>query len=189
MLVLRWRGGDWIPTPCRIDDRQQRVGILLRRMDGCTEIRRAGVETFQRVLLQAVLQELRWLVEGDAGDPPPGPGPGGPGAEVDDVMARIASFLSINMQYRLDLAHVVRRYGLSQATLCRRFRSRYGVSPMAYLQQRRLERALDLLAASDLDPAEIAKRVGVRSARYLGRMIKARTGHVLAHWRPRRIEA
>lgn len=63
----------------------------------------------------------------------------------------------------LDLASLAAVAGLSKFHFHRVFRATYGVSPAAYLSQRRVERAQDLLRATNLTVTEVCFAVGFSS--------------------------
>ncbi len=60
----------------------------------------------------------------------------------------------------LDMAEIADLVGLSVSALHRRFKARYGVSPMRHLTERRLERAAQLLTSSDQPLVELGLAVG-----------------------------
>ncbi len=63
----------------------------------------------------------------------------------------------------LDLAEIARAAGCSRFHFLRSFRAAYGETPGAYLTRRRIERAKDLLRATNLTVTEICHRVGFSS--------------------------
>ncbi|MBW9215635.1 AraC family transcriptional regulator [Mumia sp. zg.B53] len=63
----------------------------------------------------------------------------------------------------LDLGALARAAGLSKHHFLRAFAAAYGVTPGAYLRQRRIERAQDLLRATNLTVTEICHHVGYSS--------------------------
>jgi AraC-like DNA-binding protein len=63
----------------------------------------------------------------------------------------------------LDLASLAEVAGLSRYHFQRLFKATYGLSPAAYLSQRRVERAQDLLRATNLTVTEICHAVGFSS--------------------------
>ena len=68
------------------------------------------------------------------------------------------------------------RGGRSPAHLVRRFRAELGVTPIAYLWQRRVATGVDLLANTGLPVGEIAKRTGFKSVYHFSRRVKEHTG-------------
>jgi AraC-like DNA-binding protein len=62
-----------------------------------------------------------------------------------------------------DLAALAQVAGLSKYHFQRLFKATYGLSPAAYLSQRRVERAQDLLRATNLTVTEVCHAVGFSS--------------------------
>ena len=63
----------------------------------------------------------------------------------------------------LDLAQLAAVAGISKYHFQRLFRATYGRSPAAYLTERRIERAQDLLRATNLTVTEVCHAVGFSS--------------------------
>jgi AraC-like DNA-binding protein len=63
----------------------------------------------------------------------------------------------------LDLGALAAVAGLSKFHFQRLFRATYGVTPAAYVSQRRIERAQDLLRATNLTVTEVCHAVGFSS--------------------------
>jgi AraC-like DNA-binding protein len=63
----------------------------------------------------------------------------------------------------LDLDRIAAVAGLSKFHFLRLFRSTYGTTPADYLSQRRIERAQDLLRATNLTVTEVCVAVGYSS--------------------------
>lgn len=63
----------------------------------------------------------------------------------------------------LDLAALARAAGISKYHFHRLFRATYGITPAAYLTERRVERAQDLLRATNLTVTEACHEVGFSS--------------------------
>jgi transcriptional regulator GlxA family with amidase domain len=68
-----------------------------------------------------------------------------------------------NYREPLDLEALARIAGISKFHFQRSFTSAYGLSPAAYLSRRRIERAQDLLRATNLTVTEICYAVGFNS--------------------------
>lgn len=60
----------------------------------------------------------------------------------------------------LDMANLADLVGLSASALHRRFKGQYGLSPMRYLTEQRMEKAARLLASGDMPLAELGLSVG-----------------------------
>ena len=63
----------------------------------------------------------------------------------------------------LDVATVAQRAGVSKYHLIRSFSGEYGQTPAQYLAHRRIERAQDLLRATNLTVTEVCHAVGFAS--------------------------
>jgi AraC-like DNA-binding protein len=78
--------------------------------------------------------------------------------------------VEVNLESVAAAAHV------TPAHLVRRFRAELGVTPMAYLWQRRVATGVDLLTNTGLPVGEIARRSGFRSVYHFSRRVKQATG-------------
>lgn len=68
------------------------------------------------------------------------------------------------------------RHGIHRSTLYRQFRSSYGVTPVQYLRNRRIQRAMSLLGETSLPIVEVAHLSGFGSNVYLCEVIRRATG-------------
>jgi AraC-like DNA-binding protein len=85
----------------------------------------------------------------------------------------------------LDVAGVARSAYLSRAEFTRAFRAAFGEPPHRYLQRRRVERAKELLRATDVPETEVSLRVGFRSLGTFSRTFRAVTGESPSAYRAR----
>lgn len=76
----------------------------------------------------------------------------------------------------VDLGRVAGAAHVTPAHLVRRFRTELGVTPMAYLWERRVATGVDLLTNTGLPVGEIAARCGFKSVYHFSRRVKQRTG-------------
>jgi AraC-like DNA-binding protein len=75
-----------------------------------------------------------------------------------------------------DLAALARACNVSAGHLARAFRREVGVSPIAYLWQRRVAVGVDLLANTGLPVGAIAERCGFKTVYHFSRRVKQATG-------------
>ena len=75
------------------------------------------------------------------------------------------------------LGSLARRFGGSPYHFQRTFKSAFGISPMQFLQRRRLEVARDLLLTSDDDVTSICYAVGFQSLGSFSALFKRRLGY------------
>ncbi len=98
---------------------------------------------------------------------------GGSASAETDALQRAASHLAFRLARPLRLGEVAAKVAFtSPGHLSRLFRRHYGLSFQAYLQKLRLEKAAELLLATRLPVARIAKRVGYRDASRFGQHFK-----------------
>jgi AraC family transcriptional regulator len=77
---------------------------------------------------------------------------------------RIADSLQSNLARDVSLAELADLIGLTSFHLCRAFKASTGLPPHRWCQQRRMERAREMLEAGDLTVGEIAAAVGYAEA-------------------------
>jgi AraC family transcriptional regulator of arabinose operon len=76
----------------------------------------------------------------------------------------------------VDLARAAAAAHVSAPHLVRRFRAELGVTPMAYLWQRRVAIGIDLLTGTGLPVGAVAERAGFKSVYHFSRRVKAHSG-------------
>jgi AraC-like DNA-binding protein len=116
-------------------------------------------------LLRALALVALWRYAADAESPPAGLVPRAR-AVIHDQLGDPG----------LDLDRLARAAHVSPAHLVRRFRAVLGTTPMAYLWERRVAVAVDLLQSTGLPIKEVASRTGFRSVYHFSRRVKAQAG-------------
>lgn len=110
------------------------------------------------------------------------------GAGATELPARLRAVLGW-LDGRLDqpvtLVELARAGGCAPATITRMFRRYLGRPPLAWLTDRRIDRACDLLASSHSGIAHIGRSCGFDDPYYFSRVFKARTGLSPSDWRLR----
>lgn len=92
-----------------------------------------------------------------------------------DALQRAAAHLAFSLARPLRLEEVAAKVAFTSAgNLSRLFRQRYGMGFQAWLQKLRMEKAAELLIATRLPVARIAKRVGYRDVSRFGQHFKRR---------------
>jgi len=104
---------------------------------------------------------------------PPAQARGGlpPGA-----MRRVREYVDAHLGESMDLAELAAIAGLSVFHFARQFKQSAGVTPHHYLVQRRVERAQDMLARTDLSLPEIALAAGFSDQSHLARHFRQMLG-------------
>src|SRR5690606_7832406 len=89
----------------------------------------------------------------------------------DAIVRRAESWARTHLAESFDIATLARHAHTTPRTLARRLDAALGTSPIAFVQQLRVEHAITLLETSSLSMAEIATRVGYEDANTLRRLI------------------
>lgn len=97
-------------------------------------------------------------------------------ASPSDMVERAAEFISNNYTAQITIDDVAAYAGVSRSWLYRGFQRRFGVSPLAYLEDIRLQYAMQLLTRTALQIREIAYSVGYVDALYFSKVFSRRTG-------------
>jgi AraC-like DNA-binding protein len=101
-------------------------------------------------------------------------------------MQRLSDYVDAHLSGRIlvcDLSAVVQR---SEAHFARAFKKTLGLSPHAYVLQRRLEKASYLMLASDDSLSDIALACGMTDQAHLCKVFRQLTGQTPAAWRRER---
>jgi transcriptional regulator of acetoin/glycerol metabolism/AraC-like DNA-binding protein len=92
------------------------------------------------------------------------------------AMRRIREYVDAHLGVSIDLATLAGVAGISIHHFARGFKQSAGVTPHHYLTQKRVERAQDLLAHTDLSLSEIALAVGFSDQSHLARHFRQMPG-------------
>jgi len=107
----------------------------------------------------------------------------GGAAPLADEIDRTLAWLRQNLDRPLGLQDLVPVAGLGPFDLCRRFKARTGLSPLAYIHRSKVEAAGFLLSSSDLSLAEVAARFGFSDEFHFGKVFKKVRGVPPGRWR------
>jgi AraC-like DNA-binding protein len=121
-----------------------------------------------RQLLAALAAAALWRYAGEAESRA-----AGPAGAVAEARRHLHAHLA---DPDLDLHAVAAAAHVTPAHLVRRFRAELGVTPMAYLWQRRVATGIDLLTHTGLPVGDIAARAGFKSVYHFSRRVKEQTG-------------
>jgi transcriptional regulator GlxA family with amidase domain len=78
----------------------------------------------------------------------------------DSMSERVDAYLQRQLHADISVAHLASHCGTSERSLLRHFRTRFGMPPLSYIQQLRVERAKALLETTQLSMDEIVERCG-----------------------------
>jgi AraC family L-rhamnose operon transcriptional activator RhaR len=105
--------------------------------------------------------------------------------EVVEVEAvdRLLAFLERHYSEPLTLEGLAAVGGMSVRSLTRKFKGRFGVTPMTYLQQLRIAHAMELLEVGDDSITDIALLVGFNDSNYFTRLYRRLLGNTPTSYR------
>ncbi|MFW5884318.1 MAG: helix-turn-helix domain-containing protein [bacterium] len=109
--------------------------------------------------------------------------PHSPAAGMDPRVAQAREIVSARLDGQLDVASIAAEVGLSPSRLSHLFKQHTGRSVPAYVEQRRMERAEDLLRMTDRSVSEVARAVGYDDPLYFSRRFRRRAGLSPRVWR------
>jgi AraC family transcriptional regulator len=98
-------------------------------------------------------------------------------------LRRVTDFIEANLDHDLELAEIAEAAELSPYHFARSFKQTTGVTPIQFLMQRRIERAKQLLAGSELPLAEIALSVGFKNQSHFSTLFRKFTEITPKAWR------
>ena len=104
-------------------------------------------------------------------------------ARSGDDLADLRRYLTDELAEPHSLTSMAARARMSSRTLTRRFRAETGLSPTRWLLEQRVQRARDLLDATDLPIAAVAPRCGFGSPLALREQYARRTGTTPGRYR------
>jgi transcriptional regulator GlxA family with amidase domain len=97
-------------------------------------------------------------------------------AQSDPIVERFERWVRETLSTPFSLGEAARAVGTSERTLSRRLRRVLGRTPLSYVQDLRVERAVHLLRTSDATVDEIASEVGYRDGVTLRNLLRLKTG-------------
>lgn len=108
---------------------------------------------------------------------------GASGGVEDPRLTAAVALLARHGTGALDVGALARRVGLGASQLRRLFATRYRCSPAAWLVRHRLERARELLAATDLPVGAVSEACGFADPFWFSRLFRREVGASPAVWR------
>jgi len=94
----------------------------------------------------------------------------------DEAIAYAQSHIGRHYHEQISIDSISKSTGMSRRNFDRRFKKAVGVSPLAYLQQTRIDTAQDLLKNSNLSVSEIMYQVGYQDTAHFSRLFKKKNG-------------
>lgn len=113
------------------------------------------------------------------------PAPEEEGTRRQRVVALAQALLEGRPAEGVNVNELARATGVDRTTLLRAFRTCLNCTPLEYLRGRRLQRAREMLGATELPVREIARHTGFRTDKYFIRVFREAEGVTPAVWRKR----
>ncbi len=130
-------------------------------------------KSFFRETARARSEEIVWLVKRhfpELGGPRSGEEK--PAQQIESQAHNVKSLIDERYRQKLSLSFLSAQVFLSKDYLRHVFKEKYGISPMQYLIQKRVEAGQELLGNTDLSVREIARECGFENDFYFSRLFK-----------------
>ena len=103
----------------------------------------------------------------------------------DHRLQAVMNYIDAHLDSEIELDSLAAEAGMSKAYLIRLFRQGFDMTPLAYVNKRRMEKAQLLLITTDMPVKEIAYTLGFADCSYFNRLFKKQTGHTPMAYRMR----
>lgn len=101
----------------------------------------------------------------------------------EELASCVREFLDINFREKISVESVSKTFHFSTSHISKTFRAAYGVSPMKYLLNLRIEEAKRLIATGSTNIGLISEMVGYSDQRYFSRIFRNSTGLTPSEYR------
>lgn len=98
-------------------------------------------------------------------------------------LRRIGEYVDANLEHEIRIADLAALVGVSEGHLHRAFRITTGKTPLTFITERRVQRAMQMLARGRMSIAEIAISVGFLNPSHFTRMFRKITGRSPSEYR------
>jgi AraC family transcriptional regulator len=92
------------------------------------------------------------------------------------MLRSVEEYIDLHLEKNLSVEGLASHLGISTSYFARSFRSSFGLTPHAYVMRRRLLRAQELLASTDLPLIDIALATGFADQSHFCRRFHQMTG-------------
>ncbi|MDR1638011.1 MAG: response regulator [Treponema sp.] len=104
-------------------------------------------------------------------------------------IARAMDYMRDHVTERPGIAGIASRVGMSESYFSHLFKKETGMRALDYLNRLKMEKAMEILKATDLKVADVAEQLGIENPNYFSALFKKITGFSPQEYRLRRREA
>ena len=97
-------------------------------------------------------------------------------APNNQMLSEICKYVAEHYTEKILLDNICFLFGTNKTTLCQSFKSEYGITLLAYIDQLKIKEAQKLLLEQKLSITDIAEKLGFNSIHYFSRHFKKHTG-------------
>ena len=94
----------------------------------------------------------------------------------DDSIGRVVNYINQNLESDLSIQRISQNTNISKSALYRKFQGCFGCTVGEYINDKRIEKATELLKTADLSIEEVSGKVGFSSGSYFCKMFKKKMG-------------
>lgn len=94
----------------------------------------------------------------------------------NESLKKAIGYIRLHYQKDINITHVAKETGISERHLRKLFSQHLNLSPLEYLNQIRINKAIELLRNTEMSVKEICFMCGFRSPQYFSRIFKQQTG-------------
>ena len=99
------------------------------------------------------------------------------------IIERCRNYMQEHLEEHISLEDLCRFTGFSPARCNALFKEHTGMSPIAYLQELRIQTAMQLFDQTDMHINQVCHKVGIEDPYYFSRLFRKRTGLSPSAWR------
>lgn len=108
--------------------------------------------------------------------------------QENNIIYQISHYLELNYMQPFNQSECAKLFFINKDYMCRKFKSTFHINMVSYVTQLRINRAKELLAASEMKIRDIAQAVGFEDEKYFSRRFTKEVGMSPNEYRGKRAE-
>jgi transcriptional regulator GlxA family with amidase domain len=97
--------------------------------------------------------------------------------EEMDRLTQIQQFIESRLHTQITVEHMAKSFHLHPNYFIKYFKKHFGMPPLKYMRQKRIQQVRRLLTSTDLSVKEIADTTGFDDTNHLGKIFRKETGY------------